>query len=247
MNPEPLSVNDFRDPGIGVLDHGNVKLIGWLGSDEAIIESARMSTDGAFKGWDKDLKLLTFLYKNKHMTPFEMCEVVFEIKLPIFVVREWHRHRTQSYNEMSGRYIPIPDKHYIPTVERIMMNGGMNKQAVGIGDPITKEMAQKFRNALSLGYNFAQTDYENALNAGVPKELARLIMPVGRYTKMRAKANLRNWLQFLTLRDAPNAQWEIQQYAKVIEIMLNTLFPRTMTLYKEGRALERLDGKDPGS
>src|SRR5690349_15994092 len=98
-----------------VLDHGTVSVVEFWGSEERIIEAARMSTDKGFRGWEEDQKLLSFLYRNHHMTPFEMCGAIFEIKAPIFVFREWHRHRTQSYNEMSARYIPIPDEHYMPT------------------------------------------------------------------------------------------------------------------------------------
>src|ERR1700693_5723146 len=120
-----------------VLDHGYVNLIETWGSDERIIEAARMSTNKGFLGWGPkedgspgDEKLLRYLYEHKHSTPFEMAGMTLEIKAPIFVFREWHRHRTQSYNEMSARYTPLPDCNYVPTVERLMINAGKsNKQA----------------------------------------------------------------------------------------------------------------------
>lgn len=193
-----------------------------------------MSTDGGFRGWDRDQRLLEFLWRNKHATPFEMGGMVIEIKAPIFVFREWHRHRTQSYNEMSARYIPMPDENYVPTVLRLI-EGSMlttNKQAQG-SKQLTRLEAEEFQISLEDLYNRAQAVYEDALKMGVPKELARLPVPVGRYSKMRASANLRNWLAFLTLRMAPNAQWEIRQYADAVGEYIAELFPRTWKLFNE--------------
>ena len=226
---------------VDVLDHGYVKLITHHGSDELVIESARMSTDGSFRGWGTkekpgDERLLAYLYKHKHHTPFEMAGAIFEVKLPIFVAREWMRHRTLSYNEMSARYIPIPDMDYIPSVERIMMNAdGTNKQAGRVEDatPITLEEAVAFRSGLAYAYGVSQGTYETALKMGVPKELARVILPVGRYTKMRVSANLRNWIAFLRLRMAPDAQYEIRVYAEAIYNELKALYPRTFELVEE--------------
>src|SRR3990172_2230213 len=124
-----------------VLDAGYIELVEHWGSDERIIEAARMSTGKGFQGWDKDEKLLAYLYNNKHATPFEMAGMVIEVKAPIFVFREWHRHRTQSYNEMSARYIPLPDENYIPSVERLMMRGGTNKQAHAVVSEISADSA----------------------------------------------------------------------------------------------------------
>ena len=234
---------------IEVLDHGYVELVEDYGSDASIIEAARMSTDGGFKGWGDpgcegrgattgDEKLLRYLYENKHSTPFEMAGAIIEVQAPIFVFREWHRHRTQSYNEMSSRYIPLPDVNYVPTVERLMRNaGGSNKQAgtvKGSGE-LTATTAHLFRQNLQASYSRAQNLYEHALAAGVPKELARVHLPVGRYSRMRAHANLRNWLAFLTLRKHPAAQWEIQQYAEAVHTILSGLFPRTLALFDEGQ------------
>lgn len=124
---------------IDVLDHGFVRLIETWGYGDAneteagIIEAARQSTQGSFRGWEQDEKLLGFLFNNKppHATPFEFAGMVIEVKAPIFVFREWHRHRTQSYNEMSARYAPLPNENYIPTIDRIMMgkDATINKQA----------------------------------------------------------------------------------------------------------------------
>ena len=183
-----------------------------------------------------DEKLLRYLYENKHATPFEMAGLIIEVQAPIMVFREWHRHRTQSYNEMSARYTPLPDLNYIPTVERLMMNSKSNKQAGTVkgSELLDEAKAEIFRDRLHSAYREQEELYQSALHRGVPKELARLVLPVGRYSRMRASANLRNWLAFLTLRMADNAQWEIRQYANAVGNIISGLFPRTWELFVEG-------------
>lgn len=225
---------------MNVLDHGYVRHVESWGkgdageAEAAIIEAARQSTQGSFRGWEKDEKLLAFLYNNKHSTPFEFAGMTIEVQAPIFVFREWHRHRTQSYNEMSARYAPLPDLAYIPTVERLMLSGGANKQAGAVGDAVlTEESAESFRHVLAGSYRAAQGAYEAALAAGVPKEVARILLPVGRYSRMRASANLRNWLGFLTLRMDPAAQWEIRMFANAVGQIIESEFPRTWGLFSK--------------
>lgn len=266
-----------------VLDHGYVSLIESWGSDERIVESARMSTGKGFLGWGPalkcktcgaaydtavggekcgnpspgreyvdtgrgnhifenvpgDEKLLRYLYENKHSTPFEMAGVMIEVQAPIFVFREWHRHRTQSYNEMSARYAPLPNLNYIPTVERLLINAGTsNKQAgtVAGSGVLDTEGAEEFRRQLALTYETSEMLYQASLKVGIPKELARIRLPVGRYSRMRASACLRNWLSFLTLRSDknPGAQWEIRQFANTVGKIIAELFPRTWALFAEG-------------
>ena len=261
---------------IKVLDHGYCNLIESWGSDERVIESARMSTQKGFEGWGVeeecegcngtgtgtkmlghgpgslcpkcrgrkvhinkpgDEKLLRYLWENNHSTPFEMAGATFEVQAPIFVMREWHRHRVPfGYSEASARYSPLPDLNYVPTVERLMINSKTNKQAGTIkgSDELTLEKAETFRGSLSAIYETAEGLYQEALLAGVPKELARIHLPVGRYSKMRATSNLRGWLAFLALRNAPSAQYEIRVYAEAIQVMLTRQFPRTLALFAEG-------------
>lgn len=229
-------------------------------TEVGIIEAARQSTQKGFVSWGPedctcpegqmiphakdcasvqhpgDFKLLTYLYEHKHNTPFEFAGMVLEVQAPIFVFREWHRHRTQSYNEMSARYAPLPDLYYEPTVERVMMDGGRNKQAQG-SKVVSYLEAVKFAESQSYHslhnvYRLAEETYKRALADGIPKELARLVMPVGHYSRMRVSANLRNWLAFMTLRCDPNAQWEIRQYANAVADFIHRTFPLTYSLWQ---------------
>lgn len=256
---------------VKLLDHGYVKLMDFWGTDETIIEAARMSTGKGFQGWGPvpcrkcgmtdeevlnrgaagdqcpdgenhdmkgDEKLLAYLWKNKHHTPFEMVGATFEVQAPIFVFREWHRHRTQSYNEASARYAPLPAFDYVPTVERLMLGGGhLTKQAGAHGDAaLTEDLAAEWRRELAEVYDHAERVYQKGLGIGVPKELARLSMTVGRYSKMRASTDLRNWIGFLNLRDDKHAQFEIQAYAREgVRALLTKVFPRAMALYAESK------------
>jgi thymidylate synthase (FAD) len=227
---------------VDILDHGYLELIETWGSDERIIEAARMSTGKGFQGWGTadapgDEKLLAYLWNNKHATPFEMAGMVIEVQAPIFVFREWHRHRTQSYNELSARYTPLPNVNYIPSIARLMQNAnGSNKQAGTLpgSETLSEDWASVFQKKLQHEYDRCEGLYQDALGAGVPKELARLTVPVGRYSRMRASANLRNWLAFLTLRMAPAAQWEIRQYANAVGNLIDEAFPRTWELFAKG-------------
>lgn len=147
-----------------------------------------------------------------------------------------------SYNEMSARYIPLPDENYTPSIKRLMMSSVTNKQAQGTGSPLDNYGATAWQDELEVLYKHAQRVYEHGLLAGVPKELARLPVPVARYSRMRASANLRNWLSFLTLRMAPNAQWEIRQYANAVGELIAGQFPRTWALFATANA--PLEGRD---
>lgn len=238
---------------IRVLDHGYVEFIEAWGTGKAglvidsggsierdyevgIIEAARQSTQGAFRGWDTDRKLLEYLYRNNHSTPFEFAGGVIEVQAPIFVFREWHRHRTQSYNEMSARYAPVPDFKYTPTTDRLMQvnYSNINKQAGNVGGiELSADNAMKWLSMLEHAYAVAEEAYRFGLAVGVEKGLARLPMPVGNYSRMRASANLRNWLAFMTLRGAPNAQWEIQQYANAVGDTIEKHFPAAWALYQQ--------------
>jgi thymidylate synthase (FAD) len=216
---------------INVLDKGYVKLIDFMGSDESIIEAARMSTGKGFEGWDKDQALLSFLWKHKHTTPFEMCEMAIEVQAPIFVFREWHRHRTQAYNEFSARYSQMPNLHYKPDISRIKKQSAINKQ--GSGEEIDPKLAEGFVRELVDEQSSIYETYENMLQQGIAKEVARINTPVSRYSKMRAKTDLLNWLRFLDLRMRPDAQYEIRVFAEAVGKLVKEWVPRTWSLFEE--------------
>lgn len=246
-----------------VLDHGYLKVIETWGSDQRIVEAARMSTDKGFQGWGPkhsiecplswsnpspeatcmcyltaqgepkpgDEKLLKFLWDNKHATPFEMAGMIIEVQAPIFVFREWHRHRTQSYNELSARYTTLPDLYYVPSIERLMnaKQSTTNKQSSAAGFNITDALC--LQNQIETIQTMARQAYEQLLAQGVSREVARVVIPVSQYSRMRASANLRNWLAFLTLRMDEKAQYEIRQYANVLGEHIAQAFPQTWNLF----------------
>lgn len=221
-----------------VLNYGYLDYIEHWGSDERIIESARMSTGKGFQGWGTpetpgDEKLLAYLWNNRHTTPFEQAGLTIEVSAPIMVFREWHRHRTQSYNELSARYTQMPNLHYVPTLDRIKQAAGSNKQAQGITTLAKDSRINEWLRELGNLQQEIYEHYEEGLQLGIPKEITRLNTPVSRYSVMRASANLLNWLRFLGLRNDQKAQWEIRQYAIVLEEMLELYFPRTIKLFKE--------------
>jgi thymidylate synthase (FAD) len=224
-----------------LLDHGYLEVIETWGSDQAIIEGARMSTQKGFLGWGTpeepgDEKLLRYLYSNQHSTPFEMAGMTIEVQAPIMVFREWHRHRVPfGYSEASARYSPLPNMNYLPTLERCLVQQKGNKQAGSIegAQELTDSSAQSWLYDLEEFYKDAEYLYQDGLARGIPKELARLCLPVGRYSKMRATGNLRGWLGFCTLRAHSRAQYEIRVYAEQVVKEIALSFPKTAELFLE--------------
>lgn len=236
---------------IPVLDHGYVQFIeawggGVYGADTlnsevrdyeaGVVEAARQSTQGSFRGWEKDDKLLRHLFLSEppHASPFEFSGMVIEVQAPIFVFREWVRHRSASYNEMSARYAPLPNLHYLPEAAQCMPAGDGNKQA---GSAIARvpsvDEVQDWIAELEALYLESERVYQMGLRMGILKQEARLSNVVARYSKMRASANLRNWLAFLTLRLDSRAQWEIQQYAQAVGQIIQRKFPHVWKLFAE--------------
>jgi thymidylate synthase (FAD) len=239
---------------IDVLDHGYVEFIepwgtgkeGRLNQDGfpsqypdrwdhecGIIEAARMSTQGNFRGWDTDRKLLQYLYDNHHNTPFEFAGMIIEVQAPLFVFREWHRHRTQWYNEMSARYTPLPELYYHCHVDEVILRAEMattNKQAGSVAPVDKARITNWVAKDIELT-TILEAHYQEGLAAGVPKELARKKMPVDHYSRMRAGTNLRNWLAFMTLRCDPKAQREIRMFANAVAHIIEKTFPNTYSLW----------------
>lgn len=216
---------------IKLLDNGYVNYVAHMGDDMMPLQAARMST-GNPTGLDteKDEKLRNYLWRNGHATPFEMSVLQVEVQCPIFVAREWMRHRTQSFNEFSGRYAEMPDLYYLPDESRIVSQSQINKQSSG--DALAQDAIDEARDIILDITREARYAYERLLDLGVARELARSVLPVSQYTKFRAQANLRNWLHFLNLRMADNAQYEIRVYANAVAEMIEHLWPNTWKVFK---------------
>lgn len=175
----------------------------------------------------KDAGLINFLMKHRHGTPFEMVQVKFEVEAPIFVFREWHRHRIASINEMSGRYVELERKFYVPDRDDIREQVGKpgNYSYERIKDDAKAELTRmKIWESSERGFDM----YQEMLEVGIAKEVARLVLPVNTYSKMVWSANLRAVMNFLSLRNAPNAQLEIRKYAEIMEDMMFQVAPVAM-------------------
>jgi len=217
---------------IKCLDHGFVRLVDHMGSDLSIVRNARVSYDAEWRAGDdagSDARLINYLYKNGHNTPFEAVTVTFDVKAPIFVYRQWHRHRTQSYNELSARYRELPEEFYVPEPSLITTQSTDNKQMR------TTEQhpdAESIRNKIIASNRYAFSQYKKMLEMGCPRELARSVLPVGTYSHMFATANLHNWFRFLAERLHPHAQYEIRVYAEAILQLLEPIAPVAVNAFK---------------
>lgn len=207
-----------------VLDHGFVRLVDHMGSDLSVARAARVSYDAGWRAGEdqgSDNRLINYLWKNHHTTPFEAVSFTFEIKAPIFVFRQWHRHRTWSYNELSARYRELPEEFYVPRPEDIGAQSTNNKQArvwTGATDDVSAGLIRK-------SCEDAFVIYRGLLERGVPRELARSVLPVATYSHMFASVDLLNLLKFLTLRCDPHAQYEIRVYAEAMRDLARVIVP----------------------
>lgn len=217
---------------ISVLDHGFVRLVDHMGTDVSVVRAARVSYDAA---WDAgndekgDVKLLKYLWKNRHTTPFESVTFTFEVKAPIFVLRQWHRHRTWSYNELSGRYRELPAEFYVPHAQVIGEQSSSNKQGRQ-ASALEREVSLKQYTAQCIS---AFSLYNILLKDNWPKELARNVLPVATYSHMFATVNLLNLLKFFTLRCDPHAQYEIRMYAGALKELVKQHVPVTISAWEE--------------
>lgn len=220
---------------IKVLNHGLIRLIDSMGDDLSIVRNARVSYDAAWRTGENegsDTKLIKYLYKNGHNTPFEAVSATFEVKAPIFVFRQWHRHRTQSYNELSARYRELPEEFYVPELEQITTQSTDNKQ-MRTNEPNVN--AQAIQSLINRQNSEAFSTYHALLEDGCPREIARSVLPVGTYSHMFATANLNNWFRFLAERLHPHAQYEIRVYAEQILKLLEDIAPVAVCAFNEGR------------
>lgn len=206
-----------------VLDHGFVRLVRHMGDDRAIVEAARVSYGKGTKTAREDADLIDYLMRHGHTSPFEMVEMTFHIKLPIFVARQLIRHRTASLNEYSGRYSVMSTEFYLPELERIQKQDTTNKQ--GSAGALDDEDAMRVvRNMNGLSHDAFEC-YEANLGFGVARETARITLPLNAYTEMYWKIDLHNLFHFLRLRLDSHAQWEIQQYANALGMFADDIAP----------------------
>lgn len=225
--------NEIKGQTVHVLDKGYVKLVDWMGTDTRIVEAARVSYGSPSKGEEQDKKLLNYLWKNQHLSPFEMVKITFEIKLPIFVARQYFRHRVQNCNEVSARYTEVQDDFYIPSEWRKQdMKNKQSSQAEEGWNPmlLTGMYASA---AIQAHCEKAYELYTSMLNAGIAREMARMVLPVNIYTKLYCCWDLRNLLNFFRQRLDNHAQWEIQQYAHAMHTIAKQLFPWTIEAFNQ--------------
>jgi thymidylate synthase (FAD) len=220
---------------VPVLDHGFVGLVDHMGSDNAIVQAARVSYGAGTKQVQDDRNLIRYLMRHEHTTPFEMCEVKFHIKLPIFVMRQLVRHRTASMNEYSARYSVLTDEFYIPELEQIQKQSTTNKQGREDSEWDWQDK-RDVQHAFQRSFHNAFKEYKNLLGKdddGLARELARSVLPVGGYTELYWKANLKNFLHMARLRMDPHAQWEIREFAGAMYDLVKPLFPEACSAFED--------------
>jgi thymidylate synthase (FAD) len=218
---------------IDVLDHGFVRLVESMGSDLSVSRAARVSYDAAWRaGEDEggDARLIRYLWKNKHTSPFEAVEFQFEVEAPIFVLRQWMRHRTWSFNELSARYRELPEEFYVPAPEQVGAQSASNKQMRVAAEPDSAASTIIRKTCEDSFYS-----YRLLLERGVPRELARSVLPVATYSHMFAKVDLRNLLGFLDLRLHEHAQYEIRVYAEAMHALAKTVVPTCIEAWESTR------------
>ena len=201
-----------------VLDHGFIRVIDYMGDDAAITQAARVSYGRGTRSVQNDAGLIRYLMRHAHSTPFEMCEVKLHVKLPVFVARQWIRHRTANVNEYSARYSILDREFYIPAPEHINAQSSVNAQ--GRGEVLAGEEAARVLEILKADSTRCYDNYEAMISddgqAGLARELARMNLPANVYTQWYWKVDLHNLFHFLALRADAHAQWEIRVYAEAI-------------------------------
>ncbi len=230
---------------IPVLDHGFVRVIDYMGTDSSIVQAARVSYGKGTKKVNEDAGLINYLLRHRHTTPFEMCEIKFHIKLPIFIARQWIRHRTANVNEYSGRYSIMDKEFYIPAPEHLAAQSKINHQ--GRGDVLEGEEAHRVLQLLKQDATQAYSHYEEMLNldanenildeskSGLARELARMNLSLNFYTQWYWKIDLHNLLHFLSLRADSHAQYEIRVYAEAMLSVLKAWLPITYSAFMDYR------------
>jgi thymidylate synthase (FAD) len=221
------------DNTVQVLDHGFVRLDDAMADDLSVVNGARVSFARHKDVMDEsDEGLIRFLMRDRHGTPFEHNSFRFHIRCPIFVAREWMRHRVGSFNEFSLRYARATEDFYVPEAEDVRSQVG--KPGAYSFEPVSAEIAEATREKLQAVYETAYAAYEELVELGVARELARCALPVGAYTEFYWTINARSLMNFLSLRNAETAQREIRRYAQACELFLEQLMPVTYAAFVAG-------------
>ncbi len=220
-NPEADAILDKE---FKVLDHGFVRLVDYMGSDESIVQAARVSYGKGTKKVSEDRGLIRYLFRHRHTTPFEMVELKFHVKLPIFVARQWIRHRTANVNEYSGRYSVMKEEFYIPEPGDIHFQSMSNKQGSS-EEAVPDDLKTEFVEFLKETNHQVYGKYLELIDHGLARELARIGLPLSLYTEWYWKIDLHNLFHFLKLRLDSHAQQEIRAYAEVMAKMVKAVCP----------------------
>lgn len=230
---------------IDLLDHGHIRLVESMGSDLSVVRNARVSYDAEWRtGEDegKDAKLINYLVKNRHTSPFESVQFTFDVKAPIFVFRQWHRHRAWSYNEISARYAELPEEFYVPQPQHITTQSTDNKQMRTKEEhPQAIEIAEHIRIACTGAFHA----YKQLLAQGCPRELARGALPVNTYSHMFATVDLHNLMHFLRLRLHEHAQYEIRVYAEAMLKLIEPVVPVCVAAMRKHLLADILPAQEP--
>jgi thymidylate synthase (FAD) len=223
-----------------VLDHGFVRVIDYMGDDAAVVQAARVSYGRGTRRVSEDAGLIRYLMRHRHTTPFEMCEIKYHVKLPIFVARQWIRHRTANVNEYSARYSILDREFYIPAPEHLAAQSATNRQ--GRGELLDGAEAAEVLALLARDAAQCHDDYAVMLNEpadpsrrGLARELARMNLTLNTYTQWYWKTDLHNLLHFLSLRADPHAQYEIRAYAEAMLTSLEAWVPLTAAAFRDYR------------
>ena len=239
------SLEEILYKPLPALDHGFVRVIDYMGDDTAIVQSARVSYGKGTKKITNDKGLIKYLMRHWHSTPFEMCEIKLHVKLPIFIARQWIRHRTANVNEYSARYSILDKEFYIPSVENLASQSQINKQ--GRAENLSPEEAEKVIELLKSDAEQTYRNYEVMLNEnsdgetldegsmGIARELARMNLTLNTYTQWYWKIDLNNLLHFLKLRADAHAQYEIRVYADIILDIVKKWVPITYEAFEDYR------------
>lgn len=217
-------MNDIIGKTYNLLDKGFIRVIDVMGDDSSIVQAARVSYGKGTKSVNEDRGLIRYLLRHRHTSPFEMCELKIHVKMPIFVARQWIRHRTANLNEISARYSVMENEFYTPELEDLCEQSKSNKQ--GRDNPIDIENATKIQHIMEKLNSTAFSEYEKLIEENnLARELARTVLPVSLYTEMYWKLDLHNLLHFIALRNHPHAQKEIRVYAEALTDIIKQWVP----------------------